>query len=93
MSRYATALAEAQKLEATVKARFGEENPNYGLALGLLGAAYQDLGNYAEAEQLLKRVLAIYSRLGSDTMGVAVTLGNLARLYDAQVRYAEADRR
>jgi CHAT domain-containing protein/tetratricopeptide (TPR) repeat protein len=88
---YAIALAEAQKLEATVKARYGEEHPNYGLALGVLGNTYEELGNYTEAERLLKRVLAIYGRLGSDTMGVAVTLGNLARLYDAQLRYAEAD--
>jgi hypothetical protein len=42
---YATALAEAQKLEATVKARYGEENPNYGLVLGLLSNVYEALGN------------------------------------------------
>src|SRR5260370_10315112 len=56
---FPAALVEAQKLEATVKARYGDTNPNYGITLGLLSTIYTRQGNYRAAEDLLKRVLAI----------------------------------
>ena len=88
---YSAALVEAQKLEATVKARYGEANPNYGMPLSLLSNVYEALGNYAEAERLLNRVLGSHDRPGSEDVNVAATLGNLARLYNVQGRYSDAD--
>lgn len=47
---------------------------------------------YAEAEPLFKRTLAIRERLfGSEHSDVAMSLNNLAALYDHQGRYVEAE--
>jgi CHAT domain-containing protein/tetratricopeptide (TPR) repeat protein len=88
---YNAALAEAQKLEETVKARYGDSNPNHGLTLGLLSTVYHAQGKYTEAEELLKRVLTIYEQTRGDEINIAATLGNLARLYDDQGHYSEED--
>ena len=50
----------------------------------------QALGQSALGGSLLKRVLAIYERQGNDA-NIAATLGNLARLYNEQGRYREAE--
>src|SRR3954469_17899518 len=54
---YPAALVEAQKFEAAVKARFGEEHANYARALINLAVVYQSQGTYGEAEGLYKRAL------------------------------------
>ena len=44
-------------------------------------------GNYGEAEELYKRSLAIHEQLlGPDHPNVAISLNNLARLWESQVR-------
>ncbi len=49
-------------------------------------------GQYAEAEPLYKRSLAIQEKaLGPDHPDVATTLNNLAEIYRNQGRYAEAE--
>jgi tetratricopeptide (TPR) repeat protein len=49
-------------------------------------------GQYADAEPLYKRSLAIREKaLGSDHLDVAQSLNNLAELYQAQGRYADAE--
>jgi CHAT domain-containing protein/tetratricopeptide (TPR) repeat protein len=88
---YNAALLEAQKLEETVKARYGESNPNHGLTLGLLSNVYHAQGKYTEAEELLKRVLAIFEQTRGNEINIAATLGNLARLYDDQGHYSEEE--
>jgi len=88
--KYEAALGEAQKLGETVKSRYGENNPNYGMTLGLLSNVYQKQGKYVEAENLLKRVLELYEKIEPDGRNVAATLGNLAIVYDDQGRYSES---
>jgi tetratricopeptide (TPR) repeat protein/CHAT domain-containing protein len=89
---YPAALVVAQKLEAQVKARFGVNHTNYGIALGNLADVYWRQGKYAEAEGLYKRVLAIREKaLGADHPDVAQTLNNLALVYKDQGKYADAD--
>jgi tetratricopeptide (TPR) repeat protein len=56
---YPAALVEAQKFEAVVKARFGVNHSNYGSALNNLALVYQAQGNYADAEALYRRTMAI----------------------------------
>jgi tetratricopeptide (TPR) repeat protein len=56
---YPAALVEAQKFEAAVKARFGVNHSNYGSALNNLALVYQAQGNYADAEALYRRTMAI----------------------------------
>ncbi len=49
-------------------------------------------GQYAEAEPLYKRSLAIWEKaLGPDHPDVALSLNNLALLYRTQGQYAEAE--
>ena len=82
---YAAALVEAQKAEALVKARFGVNHANYGIALNNLAIVYQSQGKYADAEGLYKRALAIREKaLGAGHPDVADTLNNLANVYRDQ---------
>ena len=49
-------------------------------------------GKYVEAEPLYKRSLAIKEKaLGKDHPDVALSLNNLAVLYDSQGKYVEAE--
>jgi CHAT domain-containing protein/tetratricopeptide (TPR) repeat protein len=89
---YAAAFAEAQKLEAAVKARSGTNNPTYIRALNNLAGAHQYLGRYREAEGLFKQVLATLEKnLGPNDGSVAQVLTNLATVYVHQSRHAEAE--
>ncbi|MGH6834344.1 MAG: tetratricopeptide repeat protein [Methylocella sp.] len=88
---YSGALAEAQRLESTLKARFGAGSRNYSVALFDLAYAEEKLGKYAEAAELYHRALAIKEKaLGPSDPNVALTLNNLANVYSSQGKYAEA---
>lgn len=54
-------------------------------------AAYSE-GDYAEAEKQLKAALKKAEEFGPDDPRLATGLNNLALLYKAQGRYAEAER-
>ena len=89
---YPAALVEAQKLEARVKARFGVNHANYGIALNNLAVVYETQGKYAEAERLFKRALAIREKaLGARPPRCGQTLNNLAIVYHEQGKYADAE--
>ena len=88
---YSDALIEAKQLESMVRQRYGADNANYGLTLGLLSNVYERLGKYAEAEALLKRTLSLYKGTNRNDLNVAATLGNLATVYQDQGRYREAE--
>jgi CHAT domain-containing protein/Tfp pilus assembly protein PilF len=89
---YSAALVEAQKLEAVVKARFGVNGANYGIALNTLAVVHETQGNYQEAEGLYKRALTIKEKaLGANDPSVAQTLNNLANVCYKQGRYQEAE--
>ena len=89
---YPAALAEAQKLEAGVKARFGVDHVNYSTALGMMARVYQKQGNYREAEGFYKRALAIREKaLGQSHPGLNPFLNNLADVYQSLRKYGEAE--
>jgi CHAT domain-containing protein/tetratricopeptide (TPR) repeat protein len=89
---YPAALVEAQKYESAVKARFGVNHANYAIALNFFAVVYRAQGNYAQAEELQKRALAIRERtLGAGHPDVAQSLNNLANVYNNQGRYADAE--
>jgi tetratricopeptide (TPR) repeat protein len=89
---YPAALVEAQNFEAGVKARFGVNHANYGVALNNLAMVFEAQGKYADAEELFKRALAIYEKArGASQPIVANTLNNLAAVYDEQGKYADAE--
>jgi tetratricopeptide (TPR) repeat protein/CHAT domain-containing protein len=88
---YTAALVEAEALEAIIKARYGVNHPNYGVALNNLAIVYKAQGKYSEAEELYKRDLAISEKsLGASHPNVAQTLNNLANLYHDQGKYTDA---
>ena len=63
---------------ASVKARFGVDHVNYGDTLYNLALVYLAQGEYADAEDLNKRALAIREKaLGANHSNVAITLNNL----------------
>ena len=60
--------------------------------LNNLAALYCTQGQYAQAEPLYKRALAIWEKaLGPDHPDVATSLNNLAELYGTQGQYAQAE--
>jgi CHAT domain-containing protein/Tfp pilus assembly protein PilF len=90
---YATALVEAQRLEAAVKARMGTGNLAYAGALIALANVYDDgFGRYSEAEDMYKRALTIREQaLGPNHPDVAEVLNNLAVEYRHLGRFAEGE--
>lgn len=60
--------------------------------LNQVATYYHDRGQYANAEPLLNRALAIHEMLlKTEDPALALSLNNLAILYNAQGRYAEAE--
>jgi CHAT domain-containing protein/tetratricopeptide (TPR) repeat protein len=89
---YATALAEALKLEAGKRARLGETHPDYGAALYNLGLVYGTLGRYAQAEEVYKRALSIKEKaFGANDLKVSNVLIGLGIAYWGQGKYADAE--
>lgn len=77
---------------AAMKARHGENAPEYATALNNLALLFQATNRLAEAEPLLRRALAIDEKsLGPDDSGVATDLNNLAALLQDTNRLAEAE--
>jgi tetratricopeptide (TPR) repeat protein len=67
-------------------------DPENALYLNMLGLHLVTLGEYAEAEPLYLRSLAIREKvLGKDHPDVAASLNNLAELYRTQGKYDQAE--
>jgi tetratricopeptide (TPR) repeat protein/CHAT domain-containing protein len=89
---YSAAQIDAQELERLVKARFGADHAYYAVALRKLGIAFQAQGKLGEAEEHLKRALAISEQaLGNSHPDVAQALHNLAMVYGRQGKYGDAE--
>ncbi len=86
--------AEKQLAAAVKEAKgFGPQDPRLAKSLNSLAGFYQARGEYAEAEPLYKRALAIVERaLGPEHPNVATALSDLAGLYYARGKYAKAGR-
>ena len=75
---FAGALAEAQRLERTAKAQFGEQHLSTARALALQADVHYTQLQYGQAEELYRRVLAIREPvLGDSNELVAATLHGL----------------
>ena len=82
---YTLALEEAEK--------FGPTDPRLATSLNNLALLYKTQGDYAKAEPLYKRSLAIVEKaLGPDHPSVATSLENYAKLLRATKREAEAEK-
>jgi tetratricopeptide (TPR) repeat protein len=88
---YEGALIEAQRFEAAIKATLGTKDYNYAVALTHIGVVYKQQGKYVEAEELLRRALAITEAArGAEQPDIAKALVHLALLLDHQGRHPEA---
>ena len=68
----------------------GPEHPDVAQSLNNLAGLYQAQGQYAKAEPLHQRALAIREKaLDPDHPDVAESLNNLALLYKTQGQYAK----
>ena len=87
--------AEAEKLLKLAIAeaeQFGPSDPRLATSLNNLAVLYRTQGDYAKAEPLYKRSLAIFEKaLGPEHPDVATSLNNLAALYYTQGDYAKAE--
>jgi tetratricopeptide (TPR) repeat protein len=89
--QYGVATALAEQYAAAAKARYGENAPEYAIALNNLAALLEVTNRLAEAEPLLRRALAIAeTSFRPDHPEVASPLNNLAQLLQATNRLAEA---
>ena len=70
----------------------GPERPAVATNLNNLAGFYDNQGQYAKAEPLYQRALAIYEKaLGPEHPNVATSLNGLALLYNKQGQYAKAE--
>ena len=90
-ARYAE--AEKRWLAALEEAKnFGPDDQRLALSYNNLAELYRVQGNYAQAELLYKRSLAIREKiLGLRHPDVAQSLNSLAELYGTQGNHAEAE--
>ena len=85
-------IAEAHKFEEAAKAKLGVEDPYYASALQDIGQGYFFLSNMSAAEGLFNRALAIRKKVfGENHRAVANNLNDLALVYSAQRKFAEAE--
>lgn len=90
MARMIADYDRAQKwLERLLKIREAERNDAVlGLVLNELGLLYRFQGKFAEAEQMMKRSLAIKEKtLGKNHPDLLLTLNNLVGLYEEHEEY------
>ena len=85
--------AEKQFLAALQEAeKFGPKDSRLATSLNNLALLYDAQGQYAQAEPLYRRALAIWEQaLVPEHPSVAISLNNLALLYRAQRKYTEAE--
>ena len=89
---YAGALAEAQRLEAAISAKFGAEHQAISAAVMALGRSYFALGRYDEAAAAYKRVAVVFEKLGGPNHPIlANPLNELALTYEFQGRYQDEE--
>ena len=90
--KYTAALAEAQRLETAIKAKFGAEHQAVSAAVMALGRSYFALGRYGEAEVAYKRALAVFEQLGGPNHWIlSDPLNELALTYGYQGRYRDEE--
>ena len=89
--KYDQAVVVAQEALDAAEANVGPDHPDVATSLYNLAWLYETQGDYAKAEPLYKRSLAIDEKaLGPGHPTVAASLQTLARLYRATKRDKEA---
>ena len=90
--KYAEAIPLARRYASGIKARSGDNAPDYATALNNLALLLQRTNRFSEAEPLMRRALAIDEKsLGPEHKNVATDLNNLAMLLKETNRLDEAE--
>jgi len=90
--KYAEATAAAEKYVNAARQRLGETHNEFAVALSWRARLYREQGQFADAEPLYKRALAITEKaLGPDHLEVSGRLNSLALMYDDAGRTADAE--
>ena len=89
--QYAEAVPIAERYASETKAKYGDQSLEYAAAITWLSGFYHLRGRYAEADPLMRTVLAIRERLlGPDHDEVGNILNNLGENEKALRKYDEA---
>jgi CHAT domain-containing protein/tetratricopeptide (TPR) repeat protein len=95
--QYPQVIALGRELDGPLRQAAGENSRDYASFLNIIAASYANIGQPAEAEQLLKRSVAIFRKVsGPQSPDVAIGLGNLgefakrARRFDEAIQYFQA---
>jgi CHAT domain-containing protein len=90
--KFTEGIALARQTAETQERLLGPDHPDTSTSLNDLAHLYQAQGNYAAAEPLYLRALAIREKaLGPENPHTAKSLNNLAGLYESQGNYAAAE--
>src|SRR5262249_36592363 len=97
--QYADAASCARQALALFELEVGTDHPDVANVLGNRAGMHEDQGDYAEAERLYQRAVAIMEHVMKecDTEGLGLeilhiqALRNLAGIYRVQGRYTEAE--
>jgi tetratricopeptide (TPR) repeat protein/CHAT domain-containing protein len=91
-SRFKEAIATARKIADLTKLRSGREHLDYIVSLNNLAELYQEVADYAAAEQTYLNALTILDTdMPSDPRLLSAVLGNLARVYQETGRFENAE--
>jgi esterase/lipase superfamily enzyme len=90
--KYDEALPMADDFLSSITARFREDSSSYAVAISVLARLYQAQGRFKEAEDYVKRALAIDERdYPPDHPNIAGDFSALGQLYQAEGRLDEAE--
>ena len=89
--KYSEAIRVGKEALAEAEKNLGDSPRDFATALSNLAEYQRAQGNYADAEDLLKRALTIDQKLFNDHPDVATDLNNLGLIYDSLHRYADAE--
>ncbi len=92
LGRYDPAEAQLRASVATFERTLGPSDPNLASPLAALGVLRQERGDYAEAEGLYRRSLALARAKDPESRDVLDIMGNLATLYQERGNMAEAEK-
>lgn len=90
--RYKQAMELASRACELAREHLGDGHWDFAMGLNILGLVYQDVGDYAKAEQFLLQTVEICrSTFGEKHPNLAACLNNLGGLYRTMCRYTEAE--
>jgi len=86
------AISLAEQTVEMARSKLGAEHKTTGILLSQLGNLYRDTGRFAEAENALKKAVAILDRGSGPNFELAQALNNLGGVYLNQEMFSDAEK-